>query len=73
MLNEDVGKFVVEGLVPGQAREHCSEVCAVLTHDRLETDRGGALGCHCHVLRRGREPEDVRAVVGEHRRSGLMG
>ena len=49
------------------AREHCVDVCAVLTHDLLEADHGGTLGGHRHVLGRGREPDDVRAVVGEHR------
>ena len=66
MLNEGVEEFVVEGLVPGLAGEHLAEVGASLTHDRLEADHGGALGCHGHVLRRGREPDDVRPVVGEH-------
>ena len=41
MLNEGVEEFVVEGLVPGLAGEHLAEVCAALTHDRLETDHGG--------------------------------
>ena len=36
VLDEGVEKFVVEGLVPGLAREHCAEVRALLTHDRLE-------------------------------------
>ena len=67
VLNEGVEKFVVEGLVPGLAREHCAEVCAALAHDRLEADHGGALGGHRHVLGSGREPDDVRPVVGEHR------
>ncbi len=67
MLNEGVEEFVVEGLVPGLACEHLSEVCAVLTHDRLEADHGGALGDHCHVLGGGREPDNVGPVVGEHR------
>ena len=49
------------------AREHCAEVRASLTHDWLRADHGGALGGHRHVLGRGREPDDVRAVVGEHR------
>ena len=66
MLNEGVEEFVVEGLVPGLACEHLSEVCAVLTHDRLEANHGGALGDHCHVLGGGREPDDIRPVVGEH-------
>ena len=34
---------------------------------RLKADNGGVLGGHRHVLGRGREPDDVRAVVGEHR------
>lgn len=67
MLNEGVKEFVVEGLGPGLAGEHCAEVRAALAHDGFEADHGGALGCHCHVLGRGREPDDVRAVVGEHR------
>ena len=46
--------------------EHLSEVRAALTHDRLEADHGGALGCHRHVLGRYREPDDVCPVVGEH-------
>ena len=49
------------------AGEHCAEVRAVLAHDLLETDHGGALGDHRHVLGRGREPDDVRPMVGEHR------
>ena len=52
--------------VPGLAGEHLSEVCASLTHHRLEADHGGALGGHRHVLGCGRELDDVRAVVGEH-------
>ena len=67
MLNEGVEELAVEGLDPGLAGEHCAEVRAVLAHDLLETDHGGALGGHRHVLGRGREPDDVRAVVGEHR------
>lgn len=67
VLNEGVEELVVEGLVPGLAREHCAEVRAALTHDRREADHGGALGGHRHVLGRGREPDDVRAVVGKHR------
>lgn len=67
MLDEGVEEFVVEGLVPGLAGEHLAEVRASLTHDWLRADHGGALGCHRHVLRRGREPDDVRAVVGKHR------
>lgn len=67
VLNEGVEELVVEGLVPGLAREHCAEVRAALTHDRHEADHGGALGGHRHVLGRSREPDDVRAVVGEHR------
>ena len=34
---------------------------------RLKADNGGVLWGHRHVLGRGREPDDVRAVVGEHR------
>lgn len=67
VLNECVEEFVVEGPVPGLAREHCAEVRAALAHDLLEADHGGALGCNRHVLGRGGEPDDVRAVVGEHR------
>ena len=67
MLDEGVEEFVVEGLVPGLAGEHLAEVSASHTHDRLEADHGGALGCHRHVLERCREPDDVRAMVGEHR------
>lgn len=67
MLNEGVKEFVVERLVPGLAGEHCAEVRAALAHDGFEADHGGALGCHCHVLGRCREPDDVRPVVGEHR------
>ena len=66
VLDEGVEEFVVEGLVPGLSREHCAEVRAALAHDRLEADHGGALGCHCHVLGRGGEPDDVRPVVGKH-------
>lgn len=66
VLDEGVEEFVVEGLVPGLAGEHLSEVCAAFTHDLLEADHGGALGCHCHVLGSCREPNDVGAVVGEH-------
>ena len=66
MLNKGVEEFVVEGLVPGLAGEHLAEVRASLTHDRLEADYGGALGCHRHVLGRGREPDDVCPVVSEH-------
>ena len=65
VLDEGVKEFVVEGLVPGLASEHFSEVRASLTHHRLEADHGGALGGHRHVLGRGREPDDVRPVVGE--------
>ena len=50
MPDEGVEELVVEGLVPGLAREHCAEVRAALSHDLLEADHGGALGCHCHVL-----------------------
>ena len=67
VLDEGVEEFVVEGLVPGLAGEHFSEVGAALAHDRLEADHGGALGGHRHVRGGGREPDDVRAVVGEHR------
>lgn len=66
MLNERVKEFVVEGLVPQLTDEHHSEASAVLAHDRLEADYGGALGCHRHVLGRGREPDDVCPVVSEH-------
>ena len=66
VLDEGVEEFVVEGLVPGLAGEHLAEVRAALTHDRLEVDHGGALGCHRHVLGGCREPDDVRPVVGEH-------
>lgn len=52
MSDEGVEEFVVEGLIPGLAREYCVEVRAALTHDRLETDHGGALGGYRHVLRR---------------------
>ena len=41
MLNEGVREFVVEGLGPGLAGEHCAEVRAALAHDLLESDRGG--------------------------------
>lgn len=67
VLNEGVEELVVEGLVPGLVGERCAEVCAALAHDLLEADHGGALGCHRHVLGRCREPDDVCAVVGEHR------
>ena len=67
VLNEGIEEFVVEGLVPGLPGEHLSEVRASLTHDRFEADHGGALGCHCHVLGRCREPDDVCPVVGDHR------
>lgn len=67
VLNEGVEEFVVEGLVPGLAGEHCAEVRAAFTHDRLEADHGGALGCHRHELGCGREPDNVRPVVGERR------
>ena len=65
MLDEGVEEFVVEGLVPGLAGEHCAEVRAALAHDRLEADHGGAFGGHRHVLGCCREPDDVRPVVGE--------
>ena len=64
--DERVEELVVEGFVLRLAGEHCAEVGASLTHDRLEADHGGALGCHCHVRGRGRKPDDVRPVVGEH-------
>ena len=67
VLDEGVKEFVVEGLVPGLAGEHLSEVRAALAHDRLKADHGGALGGHRHVLGRGREPDDVGPVVDEHR------
>ena len=67
VLNEGVEELVVEGLVPGLAGEHLAEVCAAFTHDRLEADHGGALGCHRHVRGGCREPDDVCPVVGEHR------
>lgn len=67
VLDEGVEEFVVKGLVPGLAGEHLAEVRAALAHDRLEADDGGALGGHRHVLGRGREPDDVGPVVGEHR------
>lgn len=65
MLDEGVEEFVVEGLVPGLAGEHCAEVRFALAHDGFEVDHGGALRCHCHVLGRGRDPDDAGAVVGE--------
>lgn len=67
VLNEGVEEFIVKGLAPGLAGEHCAEVRASLAHDLLEADHGGALGGHRHVLGRGRELDDVRSVVGEHR------
>ena len=67
VLDERVEEFVVEGLVPGLTGEHRDEVRAALAHDRLKADHGGALGGHCHVLGRGREPDDVGPVVGEYR------
>ena len=67
MLDEGVEEFVVEGFALRLAGEFLSEVRAALTHDRLEADHGGALGGHRHVLGGGREPDDVRPVVGEHR------
>ena len=67
VLDEGVEELVVEGLVPGLAGEHCAEVCAALTHDRLEADQGCLLGGHRHVLGGCREPDDVGPVVGEHR------
>ena len=65
MLDEGIEEFVVEGLVPGLAGEHCAEVRAALAHDRLEADHGGAFGGHRHVLGCCRKPDDVRPVVGE--------
>ena len=65
--NEGVEEFVVEGLVPGLTGEDCVEVRAALAHDRLKADHGGELGCHRHVLGRGRERNDVGPVVGEPR------
>ena len=67
MLDEGIEEFVVEGLVPWLAGEHLPTVRTALTHDRLEADHGGALGCHRHVLRYRRKPDDVGSVVGEHR------
>ena len=67
ILNERVKELVVEGLVPGLTGEHCAEVRAALAHDGFKADHGGALGGHRHVLGGGREPDDVRPVVGEHR------
>ena len=61
--DEGVEELVAEGLGPGLAGEHCSEVRASLTHDGIEADHSGALGGHCHVLGDGREPDDVRVVV----------
>ena len=67
VLDEGVKELVVEGFAPRLAGEHCAEVRAALTHDLLEADHGGALGGHCYVLGRGREPDDVCPVVDEHR------
>ena len=67
MLDERVEEFVVEGVVPGLASEHCAEVRAALAHSLFEVDCGGAFGGHCHVLGGGREPNDERAVRSEHR------
>lgn len=67
MLDEGVEELVVEGLVPGLAGERRAEVCAALAHDLCEADHGCALGGHRHVLGRGWEPGNVRAVVGEYR------
>ena len=67
VLDEGVEELVVEELGPGLVGEHCAEVRAALAHDLLEADHGGALGGHCHVLGGCREPDDVRAMVGEHR------
>jgi len=66
VLYEGVEEFVVEGFAPGLAGEQLAEVCAALTRDRVEADHGGALGGHRHVLRRCRELDNVRPVVGEH-------
>lgn len=41
MLDEGVKEFVVEGLVPRLAGEHCAEVCAALVRDLLKADHGG--------------------------------
>jgi len=49
---------VVEELIPCQAGKILTEVRTMLAHDRFEVDHGGALGCHCHVLGRGRESDD---------------
>lgn len=46
VLNEGVEEFVVEGLAPGLAGEHCAEVRAALTHDRskwIMVARSGAI------------------------------
>lgn len=67
VLDEGVKEFVVEGYVPWLAGEHLPAVRAALAHDRLEADHGGTLGGHRHVCGRGREPDDVRPVVNEHR------
>ena len=66
MLDEGVEEFIVEGLVPGLRGEHLSEVRATFAHDWLEADHRSALGGDRHVLGRGREPDDIRPVVGEH-------
>lgn len=66
-MNERVEEFVVEVLVPGLTGEHLSKVRAVLAHDRLKADHGGAHGLYRHVLGRSREPVDVRPVMSEHR------
>ena len=65
MLDEGVKELVVEGLGPGLAGGHYTEVRAAFAHDGFKADHGGALGGHRHVIGRGREPDDVRAVVGE--------
>ena len=67
VLNERVKEFVVEGLVPGLTGELLAEVRAALAHGGLKANHGGALGGHSHVLGRGREPDNVRPVMGEHR------
>ena len=67
VLDERVEEFVVEGLVPGLTGELLAEVRAAFAHERLKADHGAALGGHRHVLGRGREPDNVRPAVGEHR------
>ena len=65
-MNGGVKELVVGGLGPRLAGKHLAKVCAALTRDRVEADHGGALGGHRHVLRRCRELDNVRPVVGEH-------